>query len=136
MPARTGEQFVKSLQRNNMRLYLDGRQMEDVTQQPAFQGPLTALAQLYDLQHDPRYREFMLYPSPSKWRFRRPLISDPLLAPGHLFVMGWCLNQDNFARRGAQFGENAVRYYEYVRENDLFLTHVLGTPQTDRSNPA
>ena len=65
MPARTGEQFVKGLQRNRMRLYLDGRQVQDITQEPTFQGSLTALTQLYDLQHDPRYREFMLYPSPS-----------------------------------------------------------------------
>src|SRR5579859_1168607 len=65
MPARTGEQFLAGLQRNNLTLYLDGRRVEDVTREPAFQGPLLALAQLYDLQHDPRYRDFMLYPSPS-----------------------------------------------------------------------
>jgi anthranilate 3-monooxygenase (FAD) / 4-hydroxyphenylacetate 3-monooxygenase len=159
MSARTGEQFVRGLQHNNMRLYLDGRRVEDVTQEPAFQGPLTALAQLYDLQHDARYREFMLYPSPSSGdlvsrSFQIPYSREDLLLKRqalklrtdhsfgfmgrsmdfmNLFVMGWCLNQDNFARRGAQFGENAVRYYEHVRENDLFLTHVLGTPQTDRS---
>src|ERR1051326_1206274 len=159
MPARTGEQFVKGLQRNRMRLYLDGRQVQDITQEPTFQGSLTALTQLYDLQHDPRYREFMLYPSPSSGdvvsrSFQIPYSHEDLvlkrqalkLRTDHsfgfmgrsmdfmnLFVMGWWLDNDNFARRGTQFGENAVRYYEYVRENDLFLTHVLGTPQTDRS---
>src|SRR4030095_2245213 len=48
-------------------------------------------------------------------------------------VTGWYLGQARFARRGAQFGENAARYYEHVRENDLFLTHVLINPQIDRS---
>ena len=48
-------------------------------------------------------------------------------------VTGWYLGQERFARRGAQFGENAARYYEHVRENDLFLTHVLINPQIDRS---
>src|ERR671935_2754194 len=65
MPARTGQQYLNALARTRMSLYLDGRRVEDVTAEPAFQGPLAALAQLYDLQHDPRYREFMLYPSPT-----------------------------------------------------------------------
>lgn len=159
MPARTGEQYLSGLARNKMTLYLDGRRVTDLTREPAFRGPLEALAQLYDLQYEPRYRDFMLYESPSSGdlvgrSFQMPYSREDLvkkrqalkLRTDHsfgfmgrsmdfmnLFVLGWCLNKDNFARRGAQFGENAVRYYEYVRENDLFLTHVLGTPQTDRS---
>ena len=38
-----------------------------------------------------------------------------------------------FARGGERFGGNMVRYYEFVRENDLFLTHALMSPQNDRS---
>jgi anthranilate 3-monooxygenase (FAD)/4-hydroxyphenylacetate 3-monooxygenase len=38
-----------------------------------------------------------------------------------------------FARLGDRYAENVKRYYEYVRDNDLFLTHALITPQTDRS---
>src|SRR5262249_56035292 len=48
-------------------------------------------------------------------------------------VTGWHLMGDRFARGGARFGENATRYYEYVREGDLFLTHMLINPQIDRS---
>ncbi len=49
------------------------------------------------------------------------------------FVTGWHLMADRFARAGARFGVNATRYYEYVRERDLFLTHMLINPQIDRS---
>jgi aromatic ring hydroxylase len=49
------------------------------------------------------------------------------------FVTGWHLMADRFARAGARFGDNATRYYEHVRENDLFLTHMLINPQIDRS---
>ena len=49
------------------------------------------------------------------------------------FVTGWHLMADRFARAGARFGENATRYYEHVREHDLFLTHMLINPQIDRS---
>jgi anthranilate 3-monooxygenase (FAD) / 4-hydroxyphenylacetate 3-monooxygenase len=38
-----------------------------------------------------------------------------------------------FARGGPQYADNLVKYYEYIRENDLFLSHALITPQTDRS---
>ena len=31
------------------------------------------------------------------------------------------------------FGENIINYYQYCRDNDLFLTHALGDPQVDRS---
>ena len=49
------------------------------------------------------------------------------------FVTGWHLMADRFARAGARFGDNATRYYEHVREHDLFLTHMLINPQIDRS---
>ena len=49
------------------------------------------------------------------------------------FVTGWHLTADRFARAGARFGDNATRYYEHVRERDLFLTHMLINPQIDRS---
>lgn len=38
-----------------------------------------------------------------------------------------------FQEMGPRFAEKIRRYYEHVREHDLFLTHALITPQTDRS---
>jgi len=38
-----------------------------------------------------------------------------------------------FQRAGSRYASNVNAYYEYVRENDLFLTHALITPQNDRS---
>ena len=38
-----------------------------------------------------------------------------------------------FGRGGQRYADNIVAYYEYVRENDLFLTHALIQPQIDRS---
>ena len=132
---------------------------EDVTEEPVFQGTIKSIAELYDLQHDPRYSDFMLYESPTTGdpvhvSFQVPKTKQELinkrkafkLRTDHNFgfmgrtmdfmnglVTGWYLGQERFARRGAQFGENAARYYEHVRENDLFLTHVLINPQIDRS---
>lgn len=38
-----------------------------------------------------------------------------------------------FGKRDPKFGENVRRYYEFVRENDLLLTHTLIHPQANRS---
>jgi anthranilate 3-monooxygenase (FAD)/4-hydroxyphenylacetate 3-monooxygenase len=159
MAARTGRQYIESLERLKPTVYLGGRRVERVTEEPVFQGAIRSIAELYDLQHDEPYRDFMLYPSPKTGEpvhvsfqvphSKRELINKRKafkLRTDHNFgfmgrtmdfmngmVTGWYMNREKFARRGDRFGENAVRYYEYVRENDLFLTHVLINPQIDRS---
>ena len=159
MGARTGQQYVESLKRMKPAVYLGGRRVESVVEEPVFQGTIQSIAELYDLQHDARYRDFMLYASPSTGdpvhvSFQVPGTKQQLvnkrkafkLRTDHNFgfmgrtmdfmngmVTGWYMNREKFARRGERFGENAVRYYEHVRENDLFLTHVLINPQIDRS---
>jgi anthranilate 3-monooxygenase (FAD)/4-hydroxyphenylacetate 3-monooxygenase len=159
MPARTGQQYLDSLRRMQPVVYLAGRRVPSVADEPVFQGTIEAIAQLYDLQHDPRYRDFMLFSSPTTGdpvhvSFQVPHSKQELVNKRKAFklrtdqnfgfmgrtmdfmngmVTGWYINHDKFARRGERFGENAVRYYEHVRENDLFLTHVLINPQIDRS---
>ena len=159
MPARTGADYIAALKRMKPCIYYDGRLVEDVTEEPVFKGPIESIAQMYDLQHDPRYMDFMLYESPTTGdpvgrSFQVPYSKEDLVKKRQAFklrtdhnfgtmgrsmdfmnglVTGWYLGRERFAQRGQQFGENAANYYEYVRENDLFLTHVLITPQTDRS---
>jgi anthranilate 3-monooxygenase (FAD)/4-hydroxyphenylacetate 3-monooxygenase len=159
MPVRTGQQYIAALKRLQPCIYLHGRRVEDVTEEAIFQGPIQTIAQLYDLQHDPRYRDFMTYPSPGTGE----PVSSSFLVPysqadvikkrqtfklrtDHSFgcmgrtmdfmnclVTAWYLNRSLFASRWVHFAENAARYYEHVRDNDLFLTHVLVNPQIDRS---
>jgi anthranilate 3-monooxygenase (FAD)/4-hydroxyphenylacetate 3-monooxygenase len=154
MPARTGQQYIAALKRVKPCIYLHGRRVEDVTEEPIFQGPMQAIAQLYDLQHDPRYRDFMTYPSPSTGEpvsssFLVPYSHEDVIKKRQTFklrtdhsfgcmgrimdfmnclVTGWYLNRTLFASRGAHFADNAARYYEHVRDNDLFLTHMLVNP--------
>ena len=67
MPARTGKQYVAALKEKskNMCVYLDGKRIKDVTEEPVFQGPIAAVAELYDMQHDPAYKDLLTYPSPT-----------------------------------------------------------------------
>ena len=110
------------------------------------------------MQLDPAYRDVMTYPSPTtgdpvSTSFLVPHTREELVkkrkhfklradhnfgfmgrGPDFMnqFVTGWHLTADRFARAGARFGDNATRYYEHVRERDLFLTHMLINPQVDR----
>jgi anthranilate 3-monooxygenase (FAD) / 4-hydroxyphenylacetate 3-monooxygenase len=159
MPARSGQAYVESLKKNAPCVYLGGRRISDVTAEPIFQEPIRAIAEQYDMQLDPAYGDIMTYPSPITGEpvstgFLVPRTREELVkkrkhfklradhnfgfmgrAPDFMnqFVTGWHLMADRFARAGARFGENATRYYEYVRERDLFLTHMLINPQIDRS---
>ena len=159
MAARTGKQYVDSLGRMKPVIFLEGRRVASVLDEPVFQGAIQSVAELYDLQHDARYRDFMLFKSPTTGdpvhvSFQVPHSKQELvnkrkafkLRTDHNFgfmgrtmdfmnglVTGWYTGREKFARRGERFGENAARYYEYVRENDLYLTHVLINPQIDRS---
>ena len=159
MPARSGQQYVESLRRRTPRIYLEGRRVEDVTAEPLFQGPLRSIAEQYDMQFEPAYREVMTYPSPSTGEpvstsFVVPRSRDDLVkmrrhfklrtdhnfgfmgrAPDFMncFVTGLHQGARLFARQDERYGANATAYYEHVRERDLFLTHMLINPQIDRS---
>ncbi|HLZ68408.1 MAG TPA: 4-hydroxyphenylacetate 3-hydroxylase N-terminal domain-containing protein [Dehalococcoidia bacterium] len=159
MPARSGQQYIESLKRRKPCVYLGGRRVVDVTEEPILQEPMRAIAELYDMQLDPAYREVMTFCSPSSGdpvstsflvpRSRAELIQKRqhcklradhnfgFLGRGpdfmNCFVTGWSLAKQHFARGKPEYGENAVRYHEFARENDLFLTHMLINPQIDRS---
>ena len=159
MAARSGQAYLDSLKSSPPCVYLSGRRVSDVTAEPIFQEPLRAIAEQYDMQLDPAYRDVMTYPSPRtgdpvSTSFLVPYTREELVrkrkhfklradhnfgfmgrAPDFMnqFVTGWHLAADRFARAGARFGDNATRYYEFVRERDLFLTHMLINPQIDRS---
>jgi len=159
MPARSGAQYIASLKQLQPEVYYQGERVQDVTAHPLFAGPIRAIAEQYDMQLDPAYRDVMTYPSPSSGEpvstsFLIPYTKEDLVkkrmhfklradqnfgfmgrAPDFMnaFVTGWALGKDRFARADPRYGTNAWNYYEYVREHDLFLTHMLVAPQTDRA---
>lgn len=159
MGARTGAEYLDSIRRNQPEVYLNGERVADVTTHPAFAGPAKTIAEQYDLQHDPRYRDICLYESPTTGelvsssfmvaRSREDLIKRrqhyKIRADHHFgtmgrapdfmnaLVTGWLFADDHYSAANPKYAGNARRYYEYCRDNDLFLTHVLVNPQIDRS---
>jgi 4-hydroxyphenylacetate 3-monooxygenase len=158
MPARTGKQYLEGLRQQPREIHLDGQRVEDVTTFPGLAGGARSLAGLYDMQHDPRLREEMTYASPTSGQpvglsFLATRTKDDLArrrrmmshwahtsygmmgrTPDFLNVSLMCMAEagDYFAQNRPEFKQNIVNYYEYVRENDLALTHTLVNLQRNR----
>ncbi len=58
-PLMTGADFRASLRRYRPRVFVDGRQVDSVADEPAFQPGINALALTYDFAHQPRYAPVM-----------------------------------------------------------------------------
>ena len=161
MVARRGVDYIESLRQNQPTVYYDGKKVEDIVNHPAFRIPIQTLAKIYDLQHDPQYRDKLTIPHNgdrmnitymiprSKEDLRR--IREALnIIYDHLFgFFGRCydyLNMwlaifaahawDFFGDKDRRFGENAIKIYDRCSGRDTFLTHAIVAPMVDRSKMA
>lgn len=158
MPAKTGKEYIERLQKANNNIYIHGERVDDVTTHPKFKGVVKSMAKLYDMQHDNPER--MLYTSPTTGNkvgktFMVPETIDQLIerreaimewqsftkglmgrAPDYLNAEVMTMSKAyEFYGQGdnKSFADNARRYAEYARENDITLTHTLIHPQVNRA---
>jgi 4-hydroxyphenylacetate 3-monooxygenase len=155
--ARRGQLFLQRLRERPPALWYRGEQVKDVTTHPELQGGVQTLAHLYDLQWEKP--DVMLYDSPTSGRkvarsFMMPRTHAELTSisramkvwedytfgmmgrvPDYInrAMTGYAAGAPFLAEADPRFGANAIRYYEYLRENDLCLTHTLIPPQANRA---
>jgi 4-hydroxyphenylacetate 3-monooxygenase len=159
MAARTGQQYIDGLREQEREVWLGGERVRDVTTHKGLAGGVRAIAQLYDMQHDPKLREVMTYKSPSSGRpvgrsFDTPATKEALETRTQMMLnwaratcgmMGrspdfmnvtfaaWGAAADFFGEKRPEFADNMRRYVEYIRENDITLTHALINLQRARN---
>ncbi len=157
MGARKGEQVIQKLREASPEIWYGGERVKDVTTHPALKNGVHSLAGLYDLQWG--QPDVMLFDSPATGqkvgrshmipRTREELQSISRMmkvwadstfgmmgrAPDYLnrAMSGYAAGADFLAQADPRFGENARKYHEHIRENDLCLTHTLITPQANRA---
>ncbi len=162
MGIRTGQQYLDSI-RDGRAVYIEGELVRDVAADPRLSGGARTTADFYDLQNRADLIDEMTYASPTTGdrvalSFIEPKSIDDLTRRGRAIkhsmdaVYGMFGRSPDFLnvtlaafataesvfdnnKRNAPFGKNMRKYYEYVREKDLALTHVLVNPQVDRSKP-
>lgn len=159
MPARTGEQFISGLKERPAEVYIRGERVKDVTTHPAFRNGIQTLAKLLDMQHNPDLRNEMTYDSPTTGdrvglsfitpktpqdlERRRTMMTHWARASCGMMgrtpdflnvaVMSMAAASDYLIQNRPEFKQNVENYYEYIRENDLVLTHTLVNLQRSRS---
>lgn len=158
MPARTGKQYLAGLREQPREVWFRGERVKDVTTQPGLARGAQAIAALYDMQCDPKYRAEMTFTSPKTGdplglsfiipRTREDLVNRRVMmlnwARSTCGMMGrspdfmnvhfaaWAGAADYFAQGKPEYGENMRRYYDHIAENDLVLTHSLLNLQRSR----
>ena len=159
MPARTGAEYIAGLRDRAADIYIGGEKVADVTRHPAFAGGLQTIAGLLDMQHDPDTRGEMTYTSPSTGdpvglSFIMPRNAEDLARRRKMMrnwakfscgmmgrtpdflnvaVMSMAAAADYSGQNRPEFKQNILNYYEYIRENDIVMTHTLVNLQRSRS---
>jgi 4-hydroxyphenylacetate 3-monooxygenase oxygenase component len=157
MALRNGQEFIEGLRRNPREVWVAGRRVGEITADPVFARSIRSIAQLYDLQTQPENSKLMSYEDggePIGSSFMIPRTHADLVkrreamkvwadasfgmvgrSPDFLntVLMTWAESADFFGQRGEQFARNVRNYYDYCRSRDLFSTHAIVNPQTDRS---
>src|SRR5580692_10853624 len=159
--AKDGKAYLSSL-RDNRSIYIDGRRVTDVTTDSCFRGVVGTAAGLYDFQAAPENLEQMTFQSPTSgdrvnlaWllpktygdlvRRRQAIekwseLSCGMIgrSPDHVasslagFRMGLQTYRDYDPARAAALES----YFQYARDNDLFLSYVIINPQSDKAKSA
>ncbi|ACQ79131.1 4-hydroxyphenylacetate 3-monooxygenase, oxygenase subunit [Beutenbergia cavernae DSM 12333] len=160
MGARTGAQYLESLNAMTPEIYVAGEKVTSgVADHPMFANNARTYARLFDMQHDPELADILTYPSPTSGdavgtsflvprsqddlaRRRRAMSTWADYSGGFLGRTGDYMNsaltalgasREFFGEAGGEFADRIAAYYEMARENDLLATHTLIPPQVNRS---
>jgi 4-hydroxyphenylacetate 3-monooxygenase len=158
---RTGARYLDAIGNDGRQVIYDGEVVRDVTTHPAFSEAARSIAGLWDIAADPENRELMTYPSPRTGRpvlrcWHIPETPDDLRprrlmlqrwaehtfglmgrTPDHVagFFSGYAAKPSVFAAAGQHYADNVTAFYEYARDNHLYIAYALVPPQIDRSKP-
>ncbi len=143
--------------RDGRAVYLGAERVGDVTTHPAFREGARTIAGLYDLKADPAQRDLFSFEEDGErislyWlrcRSREDLarrmrcckaIADATYgyigrSPDQVsgLITGLAMNAGLLDRLHAGFGQNLLRYYDYARKNDLYLSFAV-TPASGRKD--
>src|SRR5574341_1860447 len=152
----TGQQKLERL-RDGRAVYIGGERVADVTRHPAFRHAARTIAELYDRKADPAQAELFSFEEQGErhslyWlrcrnrddlaRRMRALkaIADSTYgligrSPDHVagLVTGLAMKPSVLEDLHPGFGQNLVRYYEFARNNDLYLCFAVVPPTGLRS---
>ncbi len=155
----SGAEKLKRMQ-DGRAIYIGSERVADVTSHPAFAGGARSVATFYDLKQTPEYRDDLTYEEDgvrhSVW-WLRPRSREDLAhrmrgnkaladmsfgffgrSPDHIgsLVTGLAMKPSVLETLRKGCGDNLMRYYEHVRDEDKYLTYAVTPPSGLRSAEA
>ncbi len=153
---RSGDDYIRAL-KDGRRVYIGGERVDDVTEHPAFRNAVRSVARLYDAAVAApeifQYQEDNGEICNVIWK--RPRTQDDLLArrkahdtwaaithgligrsPDHVaaYLTGMAGASSIADVNGGPYGANLAKYYEHLRDNDLYVAYAITAPGRARSS--
>jgi len=160
MPMMTAEQYEESLRRLNLVVYMFGKRVENVVDDPIIRPSMSAVAKTYELAHRPEHEDIMTATSHitgekiNRFTHIHQSIEDLVKKSkmGRLLgrETGCCFQRcvgmdalnalsivsfDIDAEYGTEYHKRFLKYLEYVQENDFTCDGAMTDPKGDRSLP-
>lgn len=158
MALMTREQYIESLRKLNLQVYVMGELVENPVDHPMIRPSLNSIAMTYELAQHDEYKELMTAKShltgevvnrfchlhQSTEDLKNKVKMQRLLGQKTASCFQRCVGMDAFnavfsttfeidAAHGTKYHENFVKYMKFVQENDLVVDGAMTDPKGDRS---
>jgi len=160
MALMTGEQYIESIRKMNMQIYMFGEKVESSVDNPILRPSLNSVRATYDLAQMPEYEDLMTAKSSltgekvnrfthihqSTEDLVKKVKMQRLLGQKTASCFQRCVGMDAFnavysttyeidKKFGTKYYDNFIKYLKYVQENDLTVDGAMTDPKGDRSLP-
>ena len=158
MALMTGEQYIESIRKLNMEVYMFGKRVESPVDDPILRPSLNSVRMTYDLAQMPEYQDLMTAVSPytgervnrfthihqSTEDLVKKVKMQRLLGQQTAACFQRCVGMDAFnaefsttydtdQKYGTHYHENFRKFMTYCQENDLTVDGAMTDPKGDRS---
>ncbi|WP_312831671.1 4-hydroxyphenylacetate 3-hydroxylase family protein [Sedimentibacter saalensis] len=158
MALMTGEQYIESIKKMKMQIYMFGEKVESAVENPILRPSLNSVKATYDLAQMPEYEDLMTTKSSitgekinrfchihqSTDDLIKKVKMQRLLGQKTASCFQRCVGMDGFnatfsttyevdKAHGTKYHENFVNFMKYVQENDLTVDGAMTDPKGDRA---
>lgn len=158
MAMMTGEEYIESIRKLKMEIYMFGEKIDNAVDDPILRPSINSVRMTYDLAQDPQYEELMTVTSPytgnkinrftnihqSTEDLKNKVKMQRLCGQKTAACFQRCVGMDSInavfsttfeidQKYGTNYHENFVKFLTYCQENDLTIDGAMTDPKGDRS---
>ena len=158
MGIKTREEYKESLRKQSPKVYMEGEEVKNIVDHPGFQVAINNTGVSYELEHDPKYRDFATLTSPlineeiSRWTNIQQNEQDALAMVRLMRGMGdyfcpccyrcltsialnsaWAVSYDIDQKYNTDYHQRVVEFVKEAQRNDWIIGAASIDPKGDRS---